>query len=1048
MRIFTLWGILVTLFAFIGNVNAEVITINGANEIANNFFARTLNSNKLIKNIDSQLEYAWDSNSLYNQSSSLLKEEEVEPTFYVFSNEKAFVIVSAEDNLQEVIGYSFEGSINSSDEIPAPMKEYLKGIDKEIKYFRENISNSTKSLKATATETGGTIVKQLETANWGQGSPFNNLCPTSGTSHCLTGCVPTAYAIVMRYHEWPISGTGKVYNPNTAEPTDISQRVYEWGNMPLNYISGQYTDAQATEVAEIMVDLGYRFMASYGTSSTDVSAGLGSTEYLQKSFGYNNVPSTSRDMVGDTEWKRLLKESLNNNCPVPYRATSAINPDQIDGKHMFVVDGYTSNDYFHFNWGWSGSQNGYFTISAITPDASRNYITSNYAYFNFMPNKEEFEVNASVSPSAAGKVSINGGTIGTSVTASLFENSTVTLTATANSGYTFNNWTCNGSIVSTEKSFNTKVTSNTTDNTYIANFLVVGTTNISIPITYNSNYGSVSYNGSAIQGTTITAKENQEVTLTATPKDGYIFNGWSVTSNGSTKNIDTKDFTFIATSGIEITAEFSLAVADYVVSHETGTKTNASGARSSTWTYTTNTNNPVALQLTSTSGTTEVYGLSNSYDRYYAYAYDSNTNGYDNVTYTLSVPAGYVITGYNMTYWVSSSHKGQVTVSNGTTTNTPTNTNDQNLSASGLNTQSTSFTLSVSQTGQQYITVESFTVTIKKDGSEGPVTPPTPAKYSVSVTASAGGSATSSATEVEEGGNVTLTATPFEGYEFAGWSIETSVISYDNPYTVTISANTEFIANFNELSSGGGLPGEVGYCTPSGNHYTDNYLTAITSSGAEENISYSATSHPGSAYFVVPDTIKVCKGNSFTLNLVAKSLGAGSSYSVREDIRYCHASLFTDFDIDGEFGSAVTTWGNNPPAHNVYGNYDECMNITTEISVPDNALLGASRIRVIYTNAWSSFPDACTTSLDKGIAYDIVVDVTDLSGIENSDSRSAKIYASDGVININNYLGNVKIVNIAGEVVKDIFCDTDAQIKVNKGIYLVVTSEGVVKVII
>ena len=124
------------------------------------------------------------------------------------------------------------------------------------------------------------------------------------------------------------------------------------------------------------------------------------------------------------------------------------------------------------------------------------------------------------------------------------------------------------------------------------------------------------------------------------------------------------------------------------------------------------------------------------------------------------------------------------------------------------------------------------------------------------------------------------------------------------------------------------------------------------------------------------------------------------------------------------------------------------MNITTEISVPDNALLGASRIRVIYTNAWGSFPDACTTSLDKGIAYDIVVNVTDLSGIENSESNSAKIYASNGVININNYTGNVKIVNIAGEVVKDIFCDTDAQIKVNKGIYLVVTSEGVIKVVI
>ncbi len=716
MKKTTLLSILIIAYAFICNIKAEVITIEGANEIANNFFVQTSKDNKLTKSVVSQLEYAWDSKSLYGNS--LLKNSETEPTFYVFSNEEGFVIVAAENSVEQIIGYSYESSMESAENIPEPMKAYLMGIDAEIKYYRENIYPTTKILKATAEETGGTIVKQLETANWGQGSPFNNLCPTSGTTHCLTGCVPTAYAIVMRYHEWPISGTGNVYNPDTAEPTDISKRVYEWNNMPLNYISGQYTDAQATEVAEIMVDLGYRFMASYGTSSTDVSAGLGSTEYLQRSFGYNNVPSTSRDMVGDTEWKRLLKESLNNNCPVPYRATSAINSGQIDGKHMFVVDGYTSNDYFHFNWGWNGSQNGYFTISAITPDDSRNYITSNYAYFNFMPNKTEYEVTASVSPSEAGSVSINGGNSTSTVTVSLFENSTATLTATPNSGYTFSNWSCNGTVVSNEKSFNTKVSSNSANNTYIANFLVVGTNNISIPVSYNNGYGSVSYNGNTIQGTNITVKENQEVTLTATPNSGYIFNGWTITSNGSSKTSTTPNITFIATSEMSISADFSLAVVDYMVNHETGSNTNINGARSSTWVYTTNSANPVRLQLISTSETTEVFGLSTNYERYYAYAYDSNDKGHNIVTYTLSVPDGYVITGYDMTYWVSSTHKGQVTVANDESSNTPTNTNDQYLSASGLNTQSTSFTLTASKTGQQYITIESFVVTIKKEGGD------------------------------------------------------------------------------------------------------------------------------------------------------------------------------------------------------------------------------------------------------------------------------------------------------------------------------------------
>ena len=71
-----------------------------------------------------------------------------------------------------------------------------------------------------------------------------------------------------------------------------------------------------------------------------------------------------------------------------------------------------------------------------------------------------------------------------------------------------------------------------------------------------------------------------------------------------------------------------------------------------------------------------------------------------------------------MTYWVSSSHKGQVTVANDESSNTPTNTNDQYMSASGLSTQSTSFTLTASKAGQQYITIESFTVTIKKEGGD------------------------------------------------------------------------------------------------------------------------------------------------------------------------------------------------------------------------------------------------------------------------------------------------------------------------------------------
>ena len=70
------------------------------------------------------------------------------------------------------------------------------------------------------------------------------------------------------------------------------------------------------------------------------------------------------------------------------------------------------------------------------------------------------------------------------------------------------------------------------------------------------------------------------------------------------------------------------------------------------------------------------------------------------------------------------------------------------------------------------------------------------------------------------------------------------------------------------------LPLWADYGTPSGQYYANNYLTSITSSGADENINYSASSHPGSAYVHLPGAIQVEAGNSFTITFTAYSLGA------------------------------------------------------------------------------------------------------------------------------------------------------------------------------
>ena len=185
------------------------------------------------------------------------------------------------------------------------------------------------------------------------------------------------------------------------------------------------------------------------------------------------------------------------------------------------------------------------------------------------------------------------------------------------------------------------------------------------------------------------------------------------------------------------------------------------------------------------------------------------------------------------------------------------------------------------------------------------------------------------------------------------------------------------------------------YSTTSGNTYINNYLNSITSTDATENISYLASSHPGSIHNVIPGKIVIVKGESFTINFVANSLGSSSTSVVREDIRYCHASLFTDFDGNKVFGDALQRWGSKPPTNNVKGNYDECMNITATISVPANAALGTSRIRIVYTNAWGDWPSADATNLDKGITYDIEVEVIDAPARNEYVHNNGKLNRND-----------------------------------------------------
>ena len=140
---------------------------------------------------------------------------------------------------------------------------------------------------------------------------------------------------------------------------------------------------------------------------------------------------------------------------------------------------------------------------------------------------------------------------------------------------------------------------------------------------------------------------------------------------------------------------------------------------------------------------------------------------------------------------------------------------------------------------------------------------PTPV-YTVSVSATEGGTAEASATEVEQCSTVTLTATPNEGYSFVNWTVNGEVVSSKNPYTATVMANTEYIANFNKVENGHAY---VDLGLPSGLKWATCNVGADSPEGYGDYFAWGET-QPKSYYDW--STYKYCNGSYKTMTKYCK----------------------------------------------------------------------------------------------------------------------------------------------------------------------------------
>ena len=351
---------------------AKSRTSNEALSIASCFSQKSQVLTKTIGLPNSTLTLA------YTCKDSIITRSSTEKAYYYVFNigdNNGFIIVSGDDRAKDILGYSHHGIFNS-DSLPPNFSTWLNLYQKEIKVLMnqpEELSyTSSVSLSPTENTTTNKTIYATSVApllggiKWDQGTPYNELCPTISTKsseRTVTGCVATAMAQVMRYHQWPITGKGSnTYTPDgyfQALTVDFSKTTYDWKNMTETYNSLS-TATEKTAIATLMYHCGVAVNMDYGFSSSASPTNM--AKALIKYFSYDpNIQSYHRDYYTRSEWENMLKTELNAKRPVLYAGNST------DAGHQFVCDGYDSNDRFHFNWGWSGESDGYFELSALNP---------------------------------------------------------------------------------------------------------------------------------------------------------------------------------------------------------------------------------------------------------------------------------------------------------------------------------------------------------------------------------------------------------------------------------------------------------------------------------------------------------------------------------------------------------------------------------------------------------------------------------------------------------------------------------------------------------
>ncbi len=386
-----IWTCLWVFFSFC--TSARTVDSLTARAIANHFASVSFRDGRIrgVHNTESATHLTWSGDNT--------------GAFHLFRfPEGGFVLVAGDDRARPILAWSDECAI-AADSVPVPVYKWLSGYAHDLawlklqpeqgesRYVAQWMALKSGSLSALRKSTS---VTPMLTTRWNQTKFYNSECPydTAAKARALTGCVATVMAQIMHYWQWPAHGIGfHAYSDNAfgVLSANFGHTGYNWAVMP-NTLS-----AENAAVAQIMYQAGVSVNMDYGvnSSSSYVLAANCPLRYnaqfsLTNFFCYKpGIRGLYRQDYNDNSWLTVIESELQSGRPVIY---NGMNDSE---GHSFIADGFDNNNLIHFNWGWGGYYNGYYSIDSIVPDTI-SFMKTNSLLAGIEPDRSRLLIMNSV----------------------------------------------------------------------------------------------------------------------------------------------------------------------------------------------------------------------------------------------------------------------------------------------------------------------------------------------------------------------------------------------------------------------------------------------------------------------------------------------------------------------------------------------------------------------------------------------------------------------------------------------------------------------------